>query len=94
PPATPRRVSVQLASIPPGAQVRLGDRVLGRTPIVVPMEASGEAIGVTFTHEGYLDQTVSVVPSEDLRVPEVRLRRRRQAAQTDNGTSLPIKSVL
>ncbi|GAB5549346.1 MAG: hypothetical protein SangKO_091060 [Sandaracinaceae bacterium] len=95
PPPTPQRVSVTLSSSPDGAEVSVGDRVLGTTPLTVPIEVSDEAITLRFRKAGYLDQTLSVVPAAGLEVPEVRLRRRRQAQPQPSGSgSLPIKTGL
>jgi len=91
-PAAPPPSSVELTSVPSGAEVRLGDRVLGTTPLVVPLARSDEAVRLTFSMPGYLDQAVSVIPAEGVTVPEVRLRRRRQPAQTTGGGDLPIKT--
>lgn len=95
PPPTPQRVSVTLSSSPDGAEVSIGDRVLGTTPLTVPIEVSDEAVTLRFRKAGYLDQTLSVVPAAGLEVPEVRLRRRRQAQPQPSGSgSLPIKTGL
>ncbi len=93
----PARVSVQLDSIPAGAEVRLGDRVLGTTPIVVPLAASEEAVALTFSRPGYLEQRVSVIPAEGVTVPPVRLRARRSggsSSSSGDGPPLPIKTGL
>jgi len=95
PPAAPARVSVTLTSSPSGAAVHLGDQRLGETPLTVPLEARDEAVTLRFEKPGYLDQTQSVVVAPGLEVPEVRLRRRRQAqSQPSGGGSLPIKTGL
>lgn len=95
-PVEPARVSVALDSTPSGAEVRLGDRVLGTTPIVVPLAASEEAVALSFSRDGYLPQTVSVIPAEGVTVPSVRLRPRRTGTrpQGADGPALPIKTGL
>ncbi|MCZ7678141.1 MAG: protein kinase [Sandaracinaceae bacterium] len=92
----PARVSVALDSTPSGAEVRLGDRVLGTTPLVVPLGVSEEAVALSFSREGYLPQTVSVIPAEGVTVPSVRLRPRRTGTrpQGGDGPALPIKTGL
>lgn len=97
PPAeAPARVSVHLSSTPEGAEVRVGDRTLGTTPLVTPLEASDEPIRLTFAKRGYLSRTISVVVDDGVEVPAVRLRRRRSAQTTSDGTGspLPIKTGL
>jgi hypothetical protein len=49
---------------------------------------------LTFAREGFLEQTVSVVPAEGVTLPAVRLRRRRRPAQSAGGADLPIKTGL
>jgi serine/threonine-protein kinase len=93
PPSTPR-VSLSLTSVPDGAEVHVGDRLLGTTPLVAPLAASDEPVALTFSREGFFPQTVSVIPAEGVAVPPVRLRRRRQATQTSTGADLPIKTGL
>jgi hypothetical protein len=87
-------VSVQLLSEPPGALVQLGDRSLGTTPVATALDASDAPVTLTFSRDGYLAQTVSVVPTEGVVVPTVRLRRRRQGGQDPSGVGLPIKTGL
>ena len=93
-PPLPAPISVHLTSVPDGAEVRLGDRTLGTTPLVAPLEASETAVRLTFSRPGYLSETISIVPREGLDVPAVRLRRRRRATSTSSGVDLPIKTGL
>jgi serine/threonine protein kinase len=94
PPPAPSVHSISLTSSPEGAEVRLGDRVLGTTPLTVPLPASDEAVRLTFAMEGFLERTISVIPAEGLDIPEVRLTRRRRAETTSGGTNFPIKTGL
>jgi serine/threonine protein kinase len=94
PPEAPRTSSLSLTSMPAGAEVRLGDRVLGVTPLVAPLPVSQEAVSLTFVLDGYFERSVSVIPSEDLTVPAVRLRRRREGAAREDGVVLPMKTGL
>jgi serine/threonine protein kinase len=91
--APPATVSVELTSEPPGATVRLGDRELGETPLVVPLEVSEDAVRLSFSRSGYLDASRTVIVSRGLTVPSVRLRRRR-GPRPDTPSSLPIKTGL
>ncbi len=91
-PPPPATVSVSLQSQPPGVEVRLGDRLLGSTPLVAPLDVSEEAVELVFAKPGYLSRTLSVVPRPGLEVPEVRLLRRRQPQPGSGGVDLPIKT--
>ena len=96
PPAV-QRVSVRISSSPEGAEVRMGDEVLGTTPLVYPFQVSDRPAQLTFVKDGYLDGLVTLVPVDGVEVPEVRLRRRRRAStDSENGseTPLPIKTGL
>jgi serine/threonine-protein kinase len=89
-PPTVQRISVQLSSFPEGAEVRMGDAVLGTTPLVYPFEASDRPVRLTFVKDGYLDGLLSVVAVEGVEVPEVRLRRRRRPSNdSENGSDTP-----
>ena len=91
----PPRASLHLTSEPSGASVSLGDRSLGRTPVVAPLEISDEPVELTFSMDGYLERRISVVPAAGLEVPTVRLLRRRRAPTREgSGTPLPIKTGL
>lgn len=90
----PTLVPVQLASHPEGAEVRIGDRVLGTTPLTTSLEVADEPLRLTFSKPGYLDQILSVIPAEDVTVPEVRLRRRPRPTRAADGPDLPIKTSM
>jgi len=95
PDIAPPRVSVHLTSRPAGATVRVGDRELGTTPLVTALDASDEPVTLTYERDGYLAQTMTVVPVDGVQVPEVTLRRRRRATPNGEGTgggTLPIKT--
>jgi serine/threonine protein kinase len=86
-------VEIAVDSIPAGAEVRLGDRVLGTTPLFADVEAGPDPIALVFHREGYVDETERLVPSAGARVT-VRLRRRGRGASTDQPGSSLIKKVL
>jgi serine/threonine-protein kinase len=64
------QVPLRFESAPPGAEVQVGDRVLGRTPLVAPLPAGDgdDAVPVRFRLEGHRDALVRVVPTADARV--------------------------
>lgn len=93
PPPASARVTVELRSHPSGAEVRLDDRLLGTTPLLAPFEPSERGLRLTFSKPGYIDRSISIVPSEGITVPAVRLRRRAPARVERDGV-LPIKTGL
>lgn len=91
----PARVSVHLTSNPEGASVRIGDRELGATPLATALDVGDDPVVLTFERDGYLAQTITVVPLDGVEVPEVRLRRRRRVpppGRRGGGGSLQIKT--
>ena len=87
PPVAPSEVDVRFISSPSGASVHIGDRLLGRTPIVAPLPMGGSAVLVRFSRTGFRDAELSVIPAEGA-VVEGRLRRE---VTSSGGGSLPIK---
>ncbi|MGF1469997.1 MAG: serine/threonine-protein kinase [Sandaracinaceae bacterium] len=90
--AAPAAVSVHLESRPPGAEVKLGERVLGRTPLVVGLEPTTDAQPLTFHLAGHRVARIDVVPRDGREVPPVRLPRRRPAREAPD--PLPMKTGL
>ncbi|MBC7174403.1 MAG: PEGA domain-containing protein, partial [Polyangiaceae bacterium] len=68
-PAAPP-VEVRVESTPPGAEIRLGETVLGETPAVVSLPI-GELSTLTLKARGYAAAAVEVTPEE--RTPPVRV---------------------
>jgi len=62
---TPASVRLRLTSVPDGAEVLLGDRVLGRTPGEVEVPFGRQAVSLTFRKGGFQDGQASVVPDRD-----------------------------
>ncbi|MDW8362795.1 MAG: protein kinase [Myxococcales bacterium] len=85
-------VSVRFESRPAGAQVFVGDRLLGTTPLVVPLERSNDPIAVRFRLEGHVDDVVSVLPADGARVLGRPRPMRREEGQTGGGSPLPFKT--
>jgi len=67
-PPLPARVTLQLDSLPAGATVRVGSELAGKTPIAFTTSAQSEAVGVTFSLEGFQSETIQAIPSEGLKV--------------------------
>ncbi len=84
PPAVPQMVSVTFNSRPEGATVSIDGRELGETPLVTPIALSDGPIEVTFAKERYVDEIISVVPSQGA-VVEGRLRPVRRQPSTMRG---------
>ncbi|MBW2461726.1 MAG: serine/threonine protein kinase [Deltaproteobacteria bacterium] len=87
----PQMVSVTFNSRPEGATVSIDGRELGETPLVTPVALSDGPIEVTFAKNRFLDETISVVPSQGA-VVEGRLRPvRRQPGTMRGGMAGTIK---
>ncbi len=72
-PTAPETVMIDFSSRPAGATVSVDGNEIGATPIVAPLAAGDTPVVVTFSHEGYVDDVVRVVPAQGARV-EGRLR--------------------
>jgi hypothetical protein len=91
---TPPQVTVTLESSPMGAEVRLGDRVLGITPCHAEF-AEGTSAQLVFHRDGYLDAVQDVVATAGSRVsPTLRPRRRSTGSGAPGSSSLPMKTEL
>jgi serine/threonine protein kinase len=91
----PARVAeVALDSTPGGAEVRVGDRVLGTTPFFADLPI-GEPVTLVFHRDGYLDESEELLPADGAHV-SIRLRRRARggASSSSTGSSLPMKTEL
>jgi serine/threonine-protein kinase len=66
-PKRPRiaQVSVRVVSDPAGAQVYIGGRRQGRTPLTVRLPQSSRPVDMSLKREGYRDTRARVKPSED-----------------------------
>ncbi len=58
-------VFVNLTSEPPGAEVSMGRKALGQTPLTVEVPRGDEPVGFTFKLKGYQKHTSEIVPSTD-----------------------------
>ncbi|UJR79298.1 serine/threonine-protein kinase [Sandaracinus amylolyticus] len=84
---------VALDSTPTGAEVRVGDRVLGTTPLFADLPI-GAPLTLVFHHDGYVDEEEVLVPATGARV-SVRLRRRATRGGSGSSvSSLPMKTEL
>jgi serine/threonine-protein kinase len=90
-PVGPQMVAVTFDSRPEGAMVAVDGRELGLTPLVAPLPLNTDAVRVTFSKDGFVDDLVSVVPIAGARV-EGRLRPiRRDATMMGGGMDPAIK---
>jgi serine/threonine protein kinase len=64
PPPEKSVVNVTLESVPPGATVALGDKVLGVTPTTWTTPPSDKPVTITFALKGYQKMTQSVTPAD------------------------------
>lgn len=87
-PAT-EMAEISIESTPAGAEVSIGGRPWGRTPLVVSLPVGIETT-LVFHREGFFDAREELLPSAGARV-RVHLRRRTRGATT---TSLPMKTEL
>jgi serine/threonine-protein kinase len=70
-PEKPAMVGVEVSSEPPAAQIFEGPRLLGTAPATVRMPARGTGVSLTLVHEGRLDLSYIVRPSD---APSIKLR--------------------
>ena len=63
--ALPADVSISVTSTPPGAEIRMGDTLLGKTPAMVKLPRSEDAATVTLTLDGHVPRDLMFMPSED-----------------------------
>lgn len=64
-PPVPAVVRLRVTSSPEGAEVVLGDRVLGQTPGEVEVPFGREAVSLTFRKTGFQDAQVTTIPDRD-----------------------------
>ncbi len=64
-PAKPGYVSLDIKGSPPGATVKSGDDVLGRTPMIHPMKRDREVINILISKDGYHDYQVGIPLTAD-----------------------------
>jgi serine/threonine protein kinase len=81
PPPPPAPLSLHLESEPPGATVRLGDRILGVTPVSFATPPTADPIELSFSLEGYRPETVRAVPAAGMRLRATLTPLRRPASK-------------
>ena len=64
-PTDPAAVRLRVSSSPDGAEVLLGDRVVGTTPGEVEVPFGRESVSLTFRKTGFREAQVSVIPDRD-----------------------------
>ncbi len=70
-------VNLQFDTDPPGATVRIGEKLYGRTPISVKVDKSAEKLDVELTLDGYLKHVERVTPDMEQRFRLVLERERK-----------------
>ena len=64
-PALPKEVSISVTSTPPGAEIRIGEKLLGKTPAMLKLARSQEAETLTLNLDGHIPRDLMFLPSED-----------------------------
>ncbi|MEL6182146.1 MAG: PEGA domain-containing protein, partial [Myxococcota bacterium] len=57
--------SVQVSSVPSGAQLKVGAQVVGTTPATLRLPANGSKVRITVSKAGFKDKSVLVTPKSD-----------------------------
>jgi hypothetical protein len=65
PPALPARVKVEVQSVPPGADVRIDDRAVGKTPVQVEMDSDTQPHKLIVKKQGLDAVDQDLVPDHD-----------------------------
>jgi hypothetical protein len=68
PAPAPAAVTLLLESSPPGAEVRVGADVAGKTPTTFAARPGTDPVEVTFSLDGFRSDVIRAVPSEGLKV--------------------------
>jgi eukaryotic-like serine/threonine-protein kinase len=90
--APPAPLEVTFESDPPGAQVHIGDELLGTTPLVAPLAPDDTPHRVRFSLRGYRDTWLEVAPGASTHA-RARLEPHRRPRRTPPRT-LPMKTEL
>lgn len=98
-PAPAPAVKVRLTSAPPGAQARVGPRVLGTTPVELDLPTQEAPLEVVFELDGYVTETRQVSLHGEAVELSVELRARprrphRVAPPPPSGPASPVKKKL
>jgi len=70
-PAAPAAVQLRVQGAPPGAQVKLGDRVLGDAPGPLAIEHGTQPIELTVEARGYAPRAFTLTPDRDATIDAV-----------------------
>ncbi len=89
----PQAPSVHFDSVPEGAEVHVGERSFGRTPLDAPLPLSATPVDVRFTLRGHADDVVPVIPAEGAQV-RGHLRPLRHGSGHGSSNSLHFKTEL
>jgi hypothetical protein len=68
--APPKQASVKISveSNPAGAKVYVGDKVIGRTPVLLERVPGSEEVSIRIEKDGYRTRLLSVRPEEDTKL--------------------------
>jgi tRNA A-37 threonylcarbamoyl transferase component Bud32 len=64
-PTPPAEVSISVTSTPPGAEIRMDDKVVGKTPTMLKIPRGEDAATMTLNLEGHVPRELMFLPSED-----------------------------
>jgi hypothetical protein len=92
PPAA-AQVTLRLESAPPGATVRVGTELAGKTPIAFTTRAQAEAVGVTFSLDGFQSETIQAIPSDGLKVFAHLTPAKRKGGKKAPVTAPPLEDI-
>jgi serine/threonine-protein kinase len=68
PPPLPTTIHVGVTSLPPGAEVLMGDVSRGRTPITLEVPRGDDPVALLLRHEQFVDAPASFTPTRDQEV--------------------------
>ncbi|MCK5798281.1 MAG: PEGA domain-containing protein, partial [Deltaproteobacteria bacterium] len=74
-------VSIWIHSVPQGAEVRSSEKLIGRTPLRMPLPV-GEAQAFVFHLEGYREAQRTLIPKRETRIVIVELEKKAVSRQT------------
>ena len=79
PPEPPAQVALEIDSEPTGAEVSLGEQVIGETPMTIDWPKGDEPLELKMTLAGYANWSTTVTPTRDVLVKGHLSRKRRRS---------------
>jgi len=89
----PQRITRQVITEPPGAELWRNGQVLGKTPVEIELPQSDQAEPLTLRLAGYLEQTIEIMPNQ-AGATNVVLEREPQPVVHELGCDLECEVVL